>query len=200
MCCIIFWWVTKFHTHTKQQAKSQLFTSQYLYLIKCTCGIMSCYRRFHSSVCPDDCHSQRTSLCVKFWQSCPQFAEQVFITVNHHYNRPPTSVNLLWMLALRLFVKAPHQNTTRLLRWNSAGQLSLPTGSPLARPATRITLSTVYVYVGFWLAAADRKTRPWPGVTDKVHISATQLVSQTKSIFARHSPKCSSTSTLNVPQ
>ena len=78
---------------------------------------MSCYRRFHSSVCPDDCHSQRTSLCVKFWQSCPQFAEQVFITVNHHYNRPPTSVNLLWMLALRLFCQrsTPEHNTSSAL-------------------------------------------------------------------------------------
>jgi len=134
------------------------------------CGIISCYKTVQSAVCPDDCHNQSISLRVKFWQIWPQFTEQVIRTVDHHYNRPPTSVSLLWMLALRLFVNAPHQNTTRLLRLNTVGQLSLPTGSPLARPATRITLSAVYVYVvSDWLRQIGRSS---------------EQVSQTQTMFA----------------
>jgi len=151
------------------------------------CGIISCYKTVQSAVCPDDCHNQSISLRVKFWKIWPQFTEQVIRTVDHHYNRPPTSVSLLWMLALRLFVNAPHQDKTRLLRWNTAGEVSLPTGSPLIIPATIITLSAVNEYVVFWLAAADRKTRPWPGVTNKVHICATQ-----PRVFLHKDLKCTS--------
>jgi hypothetical protein len=56
--------VTKFHPHTKQQAKLHFSTHQYLFLTKCTCGTMSCYRTVHSAVCPYDCHSESISLRV----------------------------------------------------------------------------------------------------------------------------------------
>ena len=56
-----------------------------MYPIKYTCPIIMFYRKVHSAVCPDDCHSQSISLRMKFWQTWPQFTEQVFRMVDHHW-------------------------------------------------------------------------------------------------------------------
>jgi hypothetical protein len=86
----------------------------------------------------------------------------------------PTWVISLQLLALRLFGQRTAPGQKRLLRWNTAGKMSVPTGSPLAKPRHQNNFISSLCICGALIGCGRSEDQTAAGVTDKVHICAKQ--------------------------
>ena len=127
------------------------------------------------------------SLHVKVWHVWPQSTEQAFRRVDHHWQNTTSLSQFVATVSTADLVNAPHQDTTRLLRWNTSEQVSFPTGSPLAKHRHQNIFISNSCICGVLIGCGRSENQNGAGVTDEVHICAKQ-----PRVFLHMNPKCTS--------